>query len=237
MKCPFCIKICTKCKRILVANKINFCKKKNGKWGLSSRCKECDKKRNKKYYDDNKEEILEQKKQYYNDNKEVISKQKKQYYNDNKEEKKEYSKKYRNNHKEEISENKKRYHKDNPEKIFNNRNRRRKKEKSQGNGINKDQWYEMMNFFDWKCAYSGIEFSWNNKENDRSIDHVIPLNEGGENEIWNCVPMLKDYNSSKSTKNMEDWYMQQDFFDIDRLLKIYEWIEYSYKKWGGVNND
>ena len=70
MKCPFIIKICSECKKILIANKINFCKKKDGKWGLSSRCKECDKKRNKKYYNDNKEEILEQKKQYYNDNKE-----------------------------------------------------------------------------------------------------------------------------------------------------------------------
>ena len=31
MKCPFAIKVCTKCKKILVANEINFRKKKDGR--------------------------------------------------------------------------------------------------------------------------------------------------------------------------------------------------------------
>ena len=31
MKCPFVIRVCTKCKRILVANKINYRKEKKGK--------------------------------------------------------------------------------------------------------------------------------------------------------------------------------------------------------------
>ena len=39
--CPFCIKVCTKCGKILVANEINFNKNKNGKWGLDSKCNEC----------------------------------------------------------------------------------------------------------------------------------------------------------------------------------------------------
>ena len=47
MKCPFCIKVCTKCKerigeaRILVAYGGNFVKHKNGKYGFKSECKEC----------------------------------------------------------------------------------------------------------------------------------------------------------------------------------------------------
>ena len=84
-----------------------------------------------------------------------------------------------------------------------------------------------MEFFDWRCAYSGIPLD----KNNRSIDHIMSLNKDGENEIWNCVPMLHNYNCSKNNKNMEDWYMEQDFFDIDRLLKIYEWIEYAWNKW------
>ena len=144
----------------------------------------------------------------------------KQYYNDNKEEVLEYHKKY---------------YDDNPHIRFNNHIRRRQLEEQQGNGITKEQWLEMMQFFDWKCAYSG-EYIGNNSEY-RTIDHIISLSNGGLNEPWNCVPMLRNLNSSKYTSNMEDWYIEQDFFDIDRLLKIYEWIEYSYKKWGGVNND
>ena len=46
--------------------------------------------------------------------------------------------------------------------------------------------------------------------------------------------MLISYNCSKHNKNMEDWYIQQEFFDIDRLLKIYEWIEYAYNKWNTI---
>ena len=86
----------------------------------------------------------------------------------------------------------------------------------------------MMEFFEWKCAYSGITLS----KEIRSIDHIISLSEGGEHEIWNCIPMYMPYNSSKKNKDMVTWYKQQDFFDIDRLMKIYEWQEYAFEKWG-----
>ena len=86
----------------------------------------------------------------------------------------------------------------------------------------------MMDFFEWKCAYSGIQLT---KEN-RSIDHVVALDNGGEHEIWNCVPMFDKYNSSKKVKEILEWYMQQPFFSIDRLTKIYEWRIYAYEKWG-----
>ena len=207
--CSFCIKVCPDCKRILVANKINFYKKKDGKWGLSKICKKCEK----KYKEEHKEEIKECKKQWYEKHREERSNYKKQWYEDNK---------------KEVSEYNKQYYKENPHISFNNTQKRRLREENQGEGITKEQWLEMMEFFDWKCAYSGEYIG--RKEN-RSIDHIIPLSLGGENEIWNLVPMLRNLNSSKNNKNMIEWYMEQDFFDIDRLLKIYEWIEYAYKKW------
>lgn len=87
----------------------------------------------------------------------------------------------------------------------------------------------MMEFFNWKCAYSGKSVS---SKKYRTIDHIIPLSEGGEHEIWNLVPMYKNYNSSKYTKDMLEWYIQQEFYSEKRLQKIYEWIEYAIKKWG-----
>ena len=238
MKCPFVIKVCTKCKRILVANEINFYKDENKKYGLRNDCKAC----NKQYRKNKKEKTKEYNKQYYNNNKEYHKKYNKQYRKNNKEELSEYHKQYKKNnkeclkqyyqeyyqeHKEEIKEYKKQYYKDNPDKVFNQSTKRRLLEEKQGNGITKEQWLEMMEFFDWKCAYSGIQLN----KNNRSIDHIIPISLGGENEIWNLIPMLKSYNSSKHTDDMIDWYIKQDFFDIDRLLKIYEWIEYAFKKW------
>ena len=85
----------------------------------------------------------------------------------------------------------------------------------------------MMKYFDWKCAYSGETLT----KDTRSIDHIVPLNSGGDNMIWNCVPMKLNYNSSKYTKDMLEWYREQDFYDPKRLAKIYEWQEYARKKW------
>ncbi len=60
MKCPYAIRICTKCKRLLVANEINFAKSKRGKWGLQPKCKIC----NKKYRNDNASHYKKYNKEY-----------------------------------------------------------------------------------------------------------------------------------------------------------------------------
>lgn len=257
MKCPYCIKICSKCGRLLVANNINFQKHKDCKYGVQNKCKECQRKYSKQNYENNKdhkkeaskkysqehrEEKREKDKQYYKDHKEEMNKKRKEHYLENKEKELEKNRQYREEHKEEITEQRKQYYKENREKIleekrkylknnphinFNNHVKRRQLEEQQGNGINKEQWLEMMEFFNWKCAYSGIQL---NKDN-RSIDHIVPLLLNGEHEIWNCVPMYMPYNSSKNTKNMEEWYIKQDFYSEERLNKIYEWVEYAKNKY------
>ena len=220
MKSPFVIKICTKCGKLLVANTINFRKNKNGKHGVRADCRECEKEYNKEKNNSRREYLKEYNKQYRKDNPEYFKKWKEQYRKDKKEEIREYNKQYYKQWKE-----------NNPEKIFNNAQKRRHKLENQGRGISKDQWYEMMEFFNWNCAYSGIQLD----KSNRSIDHIISLNENGLNEPWNCVPMYKNYNTSKHTNDMVAWYKQQEFFDIDRLMKIYEWQEYAFEKWGDIN--
>ena len=184
----------------------------------------------KQYYEENKEELLEKQKeyqkQYYEENKEKMNEQSRQYYEENKEERLEYQKQYYEEHKEEIKEYQKQYNINNPYISFNSHNKRRQLEENQGRGITKEQWYEMMCFFDWRCAYSGEKLNEN-----RTIDHIIPLSKGGENEIWNCVPMFRNYNISKKDKDMIEWYQQQEFYSEKRLIKIYAWCEYALNKW------
>ena len=175
---------------------------------------------NKQYYQENKEEILQYAKQYG-----------KQYYQENKEKIAQYNKKWQKEHKEEHAEHMKKY-KQTPQgqiAYFNVYGKRRKREEAQGNGITKDQWLEMMHFFDWKCAYSGVLV---NTKNNRSIDHITPLAKGGEHEIWNCVPMDKSLNISKQDKDIMEWYTAQDFYSKERLDKILAWQEYAYNKYG-----
>ena len=244
MKCPFCIKVCTKCGRLLVAYSGNFGRQKIGKYGFRADCKICRAEKKKQYREEYKEQIAEKNKQYYEKNKEYYVEKNKQwreehkeYYaeyhkqwrEDNKEQIAEKKKQYREEHKEQIAEYNKQYYEENPHIYFNHHNKRRSKEENQGNGVTKEQWLEMMIFFDFKCAYSGEKL--NNKE-VRTVDHIVPLNNKGLNEIWNCVPMYRSYNTSKHTKDMEQWYRQQEYFSEERLNKIYAWIEYAYEKWG-----
>lgn len=255
MKCPYCIKKCTKCNKLKVAYEGNFHKSKDGsKYGLRAICKVCNKQRDKQYKKENKEKIKqyqeehkeerkEYQKRYRKENKERIKENNKKYYEENREsrleyqkkyvvshqkEVKEYKKQYYECHKEEIMEHKKQYYEENPHIFFNSTNKRRELKENQGNGINKEQWLELMIFFNWECAYSGISLT----KNNRTIDHIVSLSRGGEHEIWNCVPMLKSYNSSKWANDMEEWYKQQEYFSEERLQRIYEWCKYAWNKWG-----
>jgi hypothetical protein len=184
MKCPFCIKYCKTCNRLLVAYIGNFNKHPNGKYKLNNQCKECRSNYRKKYNQEHKEQRLKYNKQYY---------------------------------------------KDNPHAKFNDCGKRRAREDEQGNGITKDQWFEMMNFFDWRCAYSG-EYLGGDGEH-RTIDHIEPLSKGGEHEVWNCVPAYDSYNYSKHTDSLLDWYIKQPYYSDNRLDKIYQWVEYAKTKW------
>lgn len=233
MKIPFVFRKCKKCGRWLVANTFNFHRDKNGKYGLKAQCKECKNFYDKKYYEEHKESYAKRGKKYYKENKEYFVEHNKTYYEENKEELVKRSREYREENKEELAKKKRIYNKTSQGQvaIFNGNTKRRKREQ-QGNGITPDQWLEMMNFFDWKCAYSGKSI--NVKEN-RTIDHIVPLAKGGAHEIWNCVPMDKSLNSSKHDKDLEEWYLQQDFCSEAKVDKIYEWIKYAYNKWS--NNE
>ena len=261
MNIPYAFKKCSKCGEWKVANNYNFRKNKSCKWGLYSQCKKCEKGYSKQYYENNKEHLKgyskqyrkdnkeyckeygkqwrednkeykkELDKQYYENNKEHLKGYSKQYYENNKEHHNEYGKQWRKDNKEYCKEYGKQWRGDNPEKCFNYKNERRSKLENQGRGIDKIQWQEMFDFFKWKCAYSNISLGY--KEN-RSIDHIVALDNGGLNEPWNLVPMYLNYNSSKNKRvDVINWYMEQEYFDIDRLNKIVEWQIYAYEKWGG----
>ena len=243
MNIPYVMKKCTKCGRWLVASTVNFHRRKASKYGLAFQCKECRNNRYKQYYEDNKEKELERSKQYrkanpehykqyYEANRDKVLECQKQYREANRDRKAEYDKQYRKVNRERIAEREKQY-KQSPQGqvvAFNAHQKRRAKEE-QGTGVTKDQWLEMMSFFDWKCAYSGEYLGGSNNSFNRTIDHIVPLNSNGDNMIWNCVPMLRSLNSSKCAKDMLEWYKEQSFYSEARLTKIYEWQEYARKKW------
>ena len=195
------LKVCSKCGRELPVEQFSKCKTR--KSGLQPECKECKK-------------IIQSKYNKSEKGKQAQSKALSKY---NKSEKgKQAQSKYDKSEKGQIAH-------------FNGNAKRRKREEAQGAGINKEQWLEMMQFFDWKCAYSGVLV---NTKNNRSIDHIIPIVKGGEHEVWNCVPMDKNLNRSKKDKDMMEWYTAQDFYSKEKLDKILAWQQYAYNKWSNT---
>ena len=69
-------KRCSKCHRVLPVE--NFRKDSGKSSGYRSQCKDCERPRIKKYYDNNKEEILRKNKEYVNNNRDKVSKKKRQ---------------------------------------------------------------------------------------------------------------------------------------------------------------
>ena len=221
MNIPYVMRQCTKCGRWLVASKVNFYGDKNRKYGLESRCKECRNKYYKGYRKANKEKMTEYSKEWRESNPEYQKqwcKSNPEYYKEWRQSNPEYYKEWRQSPQGQAIR-------------FNSHHRRRTKEQKQGDGITKDQWLEMMKFFDWKCAYSGESLGGSNNSFNRTIDHIVPLNSNGDNMIWNCVPMLRSFNSSKCDKDMLEWYEQQEYFSEERLAKIREWQEYAFNKY------
>lgn len=228
MNIPYVFKRCSKCEEWLVANSINFNKDKNGKFKLKSRCKECIKKLR------NKEQEKIRWKKRYSEKRDEILEYNRERYHENIEKERERKRKYREENRDKINEHQRKYDKNNPEKAFNKRNKRRSKLENQGRGINKEQWNECRNWFDWKCAYSGEKLQKNKSTYGRTLDHIVALDNKGLNEPWNVVPMRKGYNASKRNRiDTLTWYKEQEYFDIDRLNKIVEWQIYAYEKWGG----
>ena len=78
------IKICSKCGQEYPATSRNFARDKKGKNGLSSQCKKCKSKLDKKYSNENHDKLLIKKKNYYIKTKPIRVKQIKEYAQNNK---------------------------------------------------------------------------------------------------------------------------------------------------------
>ena len=235
-------KICVKCGKEFPNTNEYFAKRykrKDGTYLLATKCKECVKTESKEYHENNyekekayREANAERIKAYRDSRKEITKEYDKKRYQENKEKLLAQGKKWREANRERCRENSRKWSQSPSGKAshFNSYNKRKIREQNQGNGITGTQWREMMSFFDWKCAYSD-EYIGGKQNYQRTIDHIIPLNSGGEHEIWNLVPMTRSLNSSKQDRDMLEWYKEQDCYDPNRLAKIYEWQEYARRKW------
>jgi 5-methylcytosine-specific restriction endonuclease McrA len=68
-----------------------------------------------------------------------------------------------------------------------------------GGNVTPEQWREILDNFDNRCAYCFAALA------RSTMDHVIPLSRGGKHEASNVVPACKTCNCSKNAKPLAQW--------------------------------
>ena len=198
----------------------------------------------KKYYEANAEELRRKSLEYHYANREEKNKKVKEwkienkdkvinYRINNRDKNREYRRKYREKDIEadnrrsnewrkknydKVSEYMKKWISENKDKCRKYNQKRRASKKSNGGSYTDAEWEECLEFFNYKCAYSG------RKMERVSADHIIPLSKGGTSYISNIVPCELRINDSKGSKDLEEWYLAQEFYSDERYKKIKEWI-------------
>ena len=135
-------------------------------------------------------------------------------------------KEYYENNKDSLTESRKEYREYNKDKIKGYNHKRRALKLGNGGSYTKEQWLDTLEYFDYKCAYTGecIKHSCH-------VEHIVPISKGGTSYIWNLVPSTESANCSKGNRGMEEWYREQEYFCEERLNKILEYQKYMYEKY------
>jgi len=113
--------------------------------------------------------------------------------------------------------------------------------KHKNHKISNSEWENCKKYFSHRCAYCGLAIEEHyitrkgiTKLGDFHKEHVDHF---GKGNLQNCVPSCRSCNSSKWEYNMEEWYKQKDFFSLNRLNKIYQWINKDYIKYVSNKRD
>jgi 5-methylcytosine-specific restriction endonuclease McrA len=111
-----------------------------------------------------------------------------------------------------------------------NQNRKKK-----NHDISKIEWEKCKQYFDYKCAYCGLDI----KENYKNINNKIKLIDfskehpynNEDNNLSNCIPSCQSCNSKKWKYNLDEWYNSNNIiYSPEKYEKIIQWISEDYKK-------
>lgn len=182
------MKKCSKCGKYKDIN--DFHKNKSKSDRLSTECKECKRKQDSKYREENLEYYKEYLANYNKINKDELYDKKKIYISENKLDHLKRRHNWYEDNKEEIKARTSQYKKDHPEQyqMYNNRRAARKKTSI----IEKFTHQDIIDKYGSQCIYCGGSFD--------KIDHYIPLSKGGSHTLDNVRPSCEHCNLTKSNK-------------------------------------
>lgn len=247
-------RVCTVCSVEFPLTKEYFFVDRKARGGLATMCKKCkyerfkyvDRKRARKYYQENREHVLEYAKEYAQNSQERIGKYQMQYRDTHKETAKEYIKGYNKINFERLKVKKKEYFEKNRErfreiqktrlpirreqmKVYYAQNkfrfdvyrqRRRSQKAALESTLQPIDWKKIVDHFGNCCVYCG------KKAKTLHQEHFIALSRGGEYTINNIVPACRSCNSSKRDTDFFEWYPKQKCYSKKREQKLLSYLGY-----------
>jgi len=171
--------------------------KRQRKYRQTHRGKEA--KRQRKYQQTHKEELVEKKREYYKTHKEQVAEYQQKYYQAHKEEKAEKQCKYYQSHKKKMAEKHRKYRsspKGHLKIIFHNRKRKAHLKNSKAT-LTSEQWEKILKMQKNKCNTCGKRFT---RAREPTMDHIIPLSQGGGSTSENIQALCRSCNSHKHAK-------------------------------------
>jgi len=117
----------------------------------------------------------------------------------NSEKRKEHRAKWRAGHSQEIKAKKAQWFKANPDKGVTYSHRRRAKKAANGGIFTTSEWQDLKIYYGYQCLCCG-EVEPNIK---LTVDHVVPIERGGSNDITNIQPLCRTCNLKKGTQTID----------------------------------
>ena len=170
-------------------------------WNLWCSCKECARRRTRKWSGDNPERKRERDAQWQRDNPDKVAQRNKKWKDAHPEQHrlimKESGQKWAESNPDKKLEATRRWKRSNPERVAILENNRRARKQNSGGTIAEREWQGLLVRYGNKCLCCGRD------DVKLTVDHVIPLSEGGPNTIDNIQPLCQSCNSRKRTKTVD----------------------------------
>jgi 5-methylcytosine-specific restriction endonuclease McrA len=195
-------KICTSC--LKVKSLTDFYKDSKSEDGYRTRCKVCHAKAVKKWQTNNPAKFKEVNKKWKKAHKEKRAEESKEWAKSHPMYRREVGEKWRTEHPDYG----KNWRKNNRDKIKIYAQSRRARIVGNGGDLTLEEWYAILDFYGHKCLCCGRD------DVKLTIDHVVPIFQGGKHSADNVQPLCGPCNSRKKDKHID--YRKEYFHETPR---------------------
>lgn len=209
-----CVKVCSKCKETKPLGA--FHKRTQSKDGRTQPCKDCCAELRRQYYQSHKAESAEQSRVWREGNHDRHIQNKRRWYSLNSDRAATYWQSYYAKHKVRLNQKNREidapsYYAQNRERVIGRvgawrtanptkaraiKHRYRSRRKNAPGSFTAEEWALLCELYGYRCLACGQMVK-------LTVDHIVPLSEGGSNSIDNIQPLCHSCNSSKNAKTID----------------------------------